>query len=258
MPPPKNGRPPAGPRSDFLGWDEYFMGIACLSSFRSKDPRTKVGACIVDPMRRIVGIGYNGFPQGCPDDSLPWTGGEEGEWLSTKYPYVVPAAINAILNSPHNQVENCVLYTTLFPNDECCKMIVQAGISRVVYGDDKYHHRDAWVAARRILDVGGVEVMSLKELLDKDHGKVRPKASSVKTKTPDADLQSGGATSSTSLAKEVMLASGWGIATAIITHVGLTLAQKSGMVAGQSQLMLDMQRALFERTRQTGTSLPFH
>ena len=35
-------------RKDYLSWDEYFMGLAILSSMRSKDPSTQVGACIVD------------------------------------------------------------------------------------------------------------------------------------------------------------------------------------------------------------------
>lgn len=77
-------------RKDYLSWDEYFMSVALLSAQRSKDPITQVGACIVNPDKRIVGIGsvsillkppltilffctrYNGFPTGCDDDALPW------------------------------------------------------------------------------------------------------------------------------------------------------------------------------------------
>ena len=73
-------------RSDYISWDEYFMGVAMLSSMRSKDPNTQVGACIVNEDRKIVGVGYNGFPTGCCDDDLPWE--REGEWIDTKYPYV--------------------------------------------------------------------------------------------------------------------------------------------------------------------------
>ena len=62
----------SGKRSDYISWDDYFMGIAILSSHRSKDPNSQVGACIVNPQRKIVGIGYNGFPIGCSDDDLPW------------------------------------------------------------------------------------------------------------------------------------------------------------------------------------------
>lgn len=73
------------PRSNYLSWDEYFMSLALLSSQRSKDPSTQVGACIVNQSQRIVGIGYNGFPRGCSDQELPW--GKTGEWKDTKYPF---------------------------------------------------------------------------------------------------------------------------------------------------------------------------
>lgn len=72
-------------REDYLSWDDYFMSVATLSAMRSKDPSTQVGACIVDERRRIVGIGYNGFPRGCSDDDLPWARTAENE-LDTKYP----------------------------------------------------------------------------------------------------------------------------------------------------------------------------
>ena len=51
-------------REDYISWDEYFMGVAVLSSMRSKDPNTQVGACIVNSEKKIVGVGYNGFPWG--------------------------------------------------------------------------------------------------------------------------------------------------------------------------------------------------
>ena len=72
-------------RTDVIKWDDYFMAIAFLSSMRSKDPSTQVGACIVNPDKRIVGMGYNGFPRGCSDDELPWCRLAENE-LDTKYP----------------------------------------------------------------------------------------------------------------------------------------------------------------------------
>ena len=72
-------------RKDVLSWDEYFMGLAHLSALRSKDPNTQVGACIVSPDYKVVGIGYNGFPAGCSDDVFPWD--REGLPLETKYLY---------------------------------------------------------------------------------------------------------------------------------------------------------------------------
>ena len=91
----------SGKRMDHITWDEYFMGIAVLSSLRSKDPNTQVGACIVSPDKKIIGVGYNGFPTGCSDDELPWE--REGDWINTKYPYVCHAELNAILNSTTNR-----------------------------------------------------------------------------------------------------------------------------------------------------------
>ena len=54
-------------RKDYLSWDESFMGIAILSSYRSKDPNTQVGACIVNDKNKIMSVGYNGLPVGCSD-----------------------------------------------------------------------------------------------------------------------------------------------------------------------------------------------
>lgn len=82
-------------RENYISWDEYFMGIALLAAQRSKDPGTQVGACIVSPENIIISTGYNGFPNGCSDDEFPWA--REGE--DTKYPYVVHAELNAILNA---------------------------------------------------------------------------------------------------------------------------------------------------------------
>ena len=83
-------------RKDYLSWDEYFIAITELSAMRSKDPSTRVGACIVSNDNRILSIGYNGAPNGFDDDEFPWN--REGKNLETKYPYVCHAELNAILN----------------------------------------------------------------------------------------------------------------------------------------------------------------
>ena len=59
-------------RTDYINWDEYFMGIALLTAMRSKDPSSQVGACIVSPENKILSLGYNGMPIGCDDDAMPW------------------------------------------------------------------------------------------------------------------------------------------------------------------------------------------
>ncbi|KAL3772205.1 hypothetical protein ACHAW5_009352 [Stephanodiscus triporus] len=103
-----------GKGEDYLSWDEYFMGVAFLSGQRSKDPSTQVGACLVDADRCIVGIGYNGFPRGCSDDVLPWARSAPDD-LHRKYPYVVHAEVNAILNKCSASVRGATLYVALFP-----------------------------------------------------------------------------------------------------------------------------------------------
>lgn len=140
-------------REDYITWDEYFMGIAILSSERSKDPNTGVGACIVNSDNKILSMGYNGAPTGLSDDIMPW--GREGETLNTKYPYVCHSELNAILNCP-TSVRGARVYVTLFPCNECAKAIIQSGIKEVIYLDDKYHDTDGCKASRMMFDNCGV------------------------------------------------------------------------------------------------------
>lgn len=147
-------------RTDYISWEEYFMAIAQLSAKRSKDPGTQVGACIVNKNKRIIGIGYNGFPTGCSDDELPWD--REGDFLETKYPYVCHAEMNAITNSANKpDLDGASLYVSLFPCNECAKLIVQVGIKEVVFLSDKYNGEPVFVAARRIFDMAGVKYRQL-------------------------------------------------------------------------------------------------
>ena len=143
-------------RSDYINWDEYFMGIALLTAMRSKDPNSQVGACIVSPENKILSLGYNGMPMGCSDDEMPWE--REGEPLHTKYMYVCHAALNAILNSAHNNLKGARVYVTLFPCNECTKAIIQSGIAEVVYYGDKYHDSDSSIAARFMFQKAGVKL----------------------------------------------------------------------------------------------------
>lgn len=148
-------------RTDYISWDKYFMGIAVLSAMRSKDPSTQVGACIVNKNKRIVGIGYNGMPIGCEDDSFPWE--RTGNMLETKYPYVVHAEPNAILNS-NSSLEGCTIYVTLFPCNECSKLIIQSGIKEIVYMDDKYSGTETDIAAKKMLDAAGIKYRKVDRL----------------------------------------------------------------------------------------------
>jgi dCMP deaminase len=141
-------------RTDYISWDEYFMGVALLSAKRSKDPSTQVGACIVNQKNKIVGAGYNGLPAGCDDDEFPWE--KQGAFLQTKYPYVCHAELNAILNNIGMDLHGCRIYTALFPCNECAKAIIQSGIVEVIYLSDKYDGSDASVASKRMLSNAGI------------------------------------------------------------------------------------------------------
>lgn len=140
-----------------LDWKEYFMSVAYLSSLRSKDPSTQVGACIVDKNNRIISTGYNGMPNNCNDTDMPW---ERGEELENKMLYVVHAEMNAILHSK-SDLKDCILYTTLFPCNDCTKAIIQSGITKVVYLSDKYKDLLTFRASKRMFDMVGVQYEQL-------------------------------------------------------------------------------------------------
>ncbi|MFA5048218.1 MAG: dCMP deaminase family protein [Patescibacteria group bacterium] len=143
-------------RNDYISWNDYFMAMAQLAAMRSKDPNTQVGACIVNKDKKIVGVGYNGFPNGCEDDLFPW-GRDNKDPLENKYLYVAHAELNAIANSNQKDLNNCVLYVSLFPCNECAKLMIQSGIKEIYYLKDKYQDLDWEIASKRMLDAAGVK-----------------------------------------------------------------------------------------------------
>ena len=145
-------------RENYLSWDAYFMGIALLSAQRSKDPGTQVGACIVGKDNKILSVGYNGMPTGCPDSLMPWA--REGEPKDTKYLYVCHAELNAILNYSAGSLQGATVYTTLFPCNECAKALIQSGIKRVVYLSDKYSESDSVQASKMMFKMTGVDFVA--------------------------------------------------------------------------------------------------
>ena len=119
-------------RTDYISWDEYFMGISLLSGMRSKDPSTQVGACIVDSDNRIVSIGYNGF-----------------------------------LNARGKNLEGCSIYVNLFPCHDCARNIIQSGIKKVYYLEDKYKDTDSTKASKFMFEKAKVECIRLKPRAEK-------------------------------------------------------------------------------------------
>ena len=137
-----------GKRSNYINWDEYFMGIALLSAERSKDPNSQVGACIVSEDNKILSIGYNGFPMGCSDDEISWE--REGDFADTKYPYVCHAELNAILNYTGTTLKKSKI------------AIIQSGIKEVIYKSDKYKDTDSVKVSKRLFDMAGVKYTEYK------------------------------------------------------------------------------------------------
>ena len=147
-------------RSDYISWDEYFMGVAILAAQRSKDPNTQVGACIVSSDNKILSIGYNGMPLNCSDDAFSW---ERNTTEDNKYFYTVHSELNAILNYRGGSLEGTKLYVSLFPCNECAKAIIQAGIRTVVYDSDKYEGTPSNRAAKRMFDAAGVNYVQYRK-----------------------------------------------------------------------------------------------
>ncbi len=136
-------------RKDIPSWDEYFIGLTKYAATRSKDPKTQVGACIVDKDHRILSIGFNGMPIGILDDDEHW---------KNKHDYVSHAEANAISFCKGN-LEGSTLYVTFYPCNTCAKTIIQNKIKRVVYLTKKVSkHISANISEKMFLEAG-VEVI---------------------------------------------------------------------------------------------------
>ena len=109
-------------REDYISWDEYFMGIAMLAAKRSKE--------------------------------------RDGD--QTKYPYVVHAELNAVLNANGRDLRGSKLYVALFPCNECAKAIIQSGVKEVYYLSDKYADTLATMASKRMMDSAGVRYIQMR------------------------------------------------------------------------------------------------
>ena len=141
-----------GPRIDRLSWDEYFMMMAMIVAQRSEDPSTQVGAIVVNAKNVVVGTGYNGFPRGIDSRDFSWE--REGQKDQTKYPYVCHAEENAVYNSG-GSLEDCRIYCTLFPCNECAKPIIQTEIKEIIYLQDRPDD-ELIIMSKRLLGKAGV------------------------------------------------------------------------------------------------------
>lgn len=151
-------------RKDYLSWDGYFLGVAFLSSLRSKDPSTRHGSCIVNKENKIIGTGYNGLPKYCSDDEYPWN--RDGEMNNSKFPYVVHSELNAILNATVSlKGSKLFLYSEkgYYPCCECAKAIIQSGISEVVMATEIKENTDKydWIPTKKMFRSANIKIRVL-------------------------------------------------------------------------------------------------
>jgi dCMP deaminase len=122
-----------------LDWHSMFMGVALLAAARSKDARKRNGACIASADYKILGVGYNGLPRGCDDDDPAYWADIDSDPLQSRHSYIVHAEVNAILNCVVLPLTGGTIYATQFPCPRCVQSIIQVGIRRVVYLEQKPH-----------------------------------------------------------------------------------------------------------------------
>ncbi len=159
------------PVTSIPNWDEYFMLQAVVSSFKSKDPNTKVGCVFVDAQNHQVTMGYNGQIAGIDEKSLPWGNAKHVPLDQQKYAYVVHSEANAILHAKGN-LAGSRCYVTLFPCHECAKMLATVRVSEIIYLSDKYSGTVENAIAKRIFEMSGIKHRQLelkRELIDQLH-----------------------------------------------------------------------------------------
>lgn len=106
-------------------WIRRFFDEAAGWASMSKDPSTRVGAVLVDARKRIIGTGYNGLPEQLVDKPHLLV---DREW---KYPRVIHAELNAILNATRTP-RGATLFCTMMPcGSECAKLVLGAGLVKI-------------------------------------------------------------------------------------------------------------------------------
>lgn len=149
------------PVTSHLNWDEYFMLQAMMASFKSKDPSTKVGCVFVDNNNHQLSMGYNGQIAGIDESKIPWGNIKSVPLDQQKYAYVVHSEANAILHAKAS-LENSRCYVTLFPCNECAKMMATVKVREVIYLSDKYQDTIENQISKRILDMSQVKYREMK------------------------------------------------------------------------------------------------
>ena len=145
-------------------WNTYFMHLAEETALRSKDPNTKVGACLVKD-KRVMSLGYNGAPRSFDDLLVPSSSDSNLPLIQNKNTFMVHAELNSILNFRGNLAElnDSILYVTISPCFECAKILAQLGVKKIIY-KERYHREECSMVAEYILRKCGVELIQFDKL----------------------------------------------------------------------------------------------
>ena len=149
-----------------MNWDEYFINLCYEVAKKSKDPSTQVGAIIVYQDNGICSTGFNGFSRGL-NESNP----ERWEDRSIKYPLVVHAETNAILNAARHghSTNGCKIYVPWHPCSNCANSIVQSGISEVILDDNFIPNPDLMERWKREHDLAKIIFFEGNVVVRKSH-----------------------------------------------------------------------------------------
>ena len=111
-----------------ISYDDYFLCMTYLVAMRSIDPSTKCGAVLVSKEHKVLRTGYNGPLKGADDKMIPLE-------RPFKYPHSLHAEENCLLayNGSNQDLEDSTMYVTIRPCHKCLRMIIQKGITNIVY-----------------------------------------------------------------------------------------------------------------------------
>ena len=115
-----------------MNWRDYFMGLAKYVATKSKDPSTKVGAVAVGCAHQVIETGYNGLPRGVKD--LP-----ERYDRPEKYLRISHGEANLVATAARSRLEGSTVYVTHPCCNTCMILLINSGVSRIVYGDGETH-----------------------------------------------------------------------------------------------------------------------
>lgn len=143
-----------------MNWRAYLMGFARWAAMKSKDPSTHVGAVAVGDINQIVETGYNGLPRGVHD--LP-----ERMQRPAKYLWTSHAEENLVATAARSRLQGTTVYVTHLCCSRCARMLIQAGVAKVVAGDGKTSMpSEEFEVAMTMFREAGVVVESMRDIQD--------------------------------------------------------------------------------------------